>query len=151
MKYDRLHQHLFKAVAHSIPQEEFKTRRRRLRIYAWIVMCSISLGTAVTATAQSTFGSIRGVVQDESGGVLPDAVIIVHSVDENTNRTVTADSEGNFVAENMKAGSYTVGAHHDGFADTVVNGVKLEARQDVRLTVVLKPATQATIVDVTAG
>ena len=125
--------------------------RVRVSRLALIPLLGLALLFAVAAQGQSTFGSIRGVAQDESGGVLPDTVIVVHSVDENTNRTVTTDADGAFIAENMKAGNYTVSAHRNGFADTVVNGVKLDARQDVRLTVVLKVVAQTTTVEVTAG
>ena len=51
--------------------------------------------------------------------------------------TVKTDADGNFTLENVKAGRYTVRAQHDGFAETVMNGVTVEARQDVRLTVAL--------------
>jgi hypothetical protein len=116
-----------------------------------IPLLGLALLCAVAAHGQSTFGSIRGVAQDESGGVLPDSQVVVHSVDENTDRTVVTDADGGFVVENVKAGGYIVRAHHDGFAETVVNGVKVEARQDVRLTVVLKVVAQNTAIEVTAG
>ncbi len=123
-------------------------RARTSRFALILVLLCSSLGVA---HGQSTFGSIRGVAQDESGGVLPDTQLIVHSIDENTDRTVTTDADGSFVAENLKAGSYSLRAHHDGFAETLVNGVKVDARQDVRLTVVLKVLAQNTTVEVSAG
>ena len=48
-----------------------------------------------------------------------DAQIVLHSTDENTERTVDADASGSFIFENVKAGKYTLHAHRDGFADTV--------------------------------
>src|SRR6202000_3380826 len=42
--------------------------------------------------AQSTFGSVRGIVQDSTGAAIPDAQITLHSIDENTDRTVSADA-----------------------------------------------------------
>ena len=35
---------------------------------------------------QSTFGGIRGTVQDASGAAIPDAQITLHSIDENTDQ-----------------------------------------------------------------
>jgi hypothetical protein len=112
---------------------------------------AVTLGTFGTALAQSTFGSVRGVAQDNTGAILPDTQVTLHSLDENTDRNVNTDADGNFTLENVKAGQYTVKAHHDGFADTVMNGVTVAARQDVRLTVALVVAAQNSTVEVTAN
>jgi hypothetical protein len=70
------------AVAH-----RFRTAGIAMAILA-ILQCSS------VCFAQSTFGSIRGTVQDVSGAVIPDAQITLHSVDENTDRTVKTDATG---------------------------------------------------------
>ena len=90
-------------------------------------------------------------MQDASGAVISDTEIVLHSTDENTERTVTADASGSFVLENVKAGKYSLHAHHNGFADTVISGISVEARQDLRLTVALNIAEQSTTVQVTSG
>jgi hypothetical protein len=109
------------------------------------------LSTVPPALAQSTFGSVRGIVQDNTSAVIPDTQIALHSTDENTEHTVNADASGNFIFENVKAGSYSLRAHHSGFADTVLTGMAVEARQDLRLTVVLNVAAESTTVEVTSG
>jgi len=101
--------------------------------------------------AQSTFGSVRGTVQDNTGASVPDSQVILHSVEENTERSVAADTSGGFTFENVKAGHYSLRAHHDGFADTVLTGISVEVRQDLRLTVSLTIAAQSTTVDVTSA
>ena len=151
MKDDRLHQLLFEADTHCTPKEEVKERKRWLRSCACIVMCNILLGTTITALAQSTFGSIRGTAQDESGAVIPGATVTVHSLDESFNRQATTDNEGQFVIENLKAGHYKLTIHHDGFADSIVNSTALEARQDLRVPVKMEVASQATVVEVNGG
>ena len=85
-------------------------------------VCYLLLSTASLAFGQSTFGSVRGVAQDITGAVIPDTRIVLHSVDENTDRDVAADGSGNFILENVKAGKYTLHASKAGFADTVVSG-----------------------------
>lgn len=109
------------------------------------------LGLPVGALGQSTFGSVRGTVQDSSGAAIPGTVLDLHSVDENTDRTFTTDSTGAFLFENVKAGNYILKAHHEGFADTVTSGIVVEARQDLRLAATLNVAAQATTVQVSAG
>jgi hypothetical protein len=123
---------------------------------AWMVilpacLLCLLLSTFTSAHAQSTFGSVRGIVQDHTGASIPDSQVILHSTDENTERTANADDSGGFIFENVKAGHYTLRAHHDGFADTDMSGISLDARQDLRLTVSLSIAAQATTVEVTSG
>jgi hypothetical protein len=94
---------------------------------------------------------VRGIVQDHTGASIPGSQVVLHSTDENTERTANADDSGGFIFENVKAGHYRLRAHHDGFADTDMSGISLDARQDLRLTVSLNIAAQATTVEVTSG
>jgi len=130
-------------------QKNIKSRvcKQMLQIFAILLI----LNAAVPTLAQSTFGSVRGIVQDNTGAVISDSQIVLHSSDENTERTVNADVSGSFIFENVKAGSYSLRAHHDGFADTSLTGISLAARQDLRLTISLTVATQSTTVEVTSG
>jgi hypothetical protein len=116
-----------------------------------ILVCCLFLIADMPAYAQSTFGSVRGIVQDNTSAVISDTQVVLHSTDENTERTVNADASGGFIFENVKAGKYSLRAHHDGFADTQMSGISVEARQDVRLTVSLTVASQTTTVEVTSG
>lgn len=97
---------------------------------------------------QSTFGSIRGTSEDASGAAIPDVQVTLHSVDENTDRVVKTDATGNYTLENVKAGKYTIRAQRDGFADTVIDGITLAARQDLRFTFSMTVAAQQTTVQV---
>jgi hypothetical protein len=106
---------------------------------------------AFLAHAQSTFGSIRGTVQDSSGAVIPEATVTIHSLDESFERQVKTNDSGEFAAENLKAGHYKLTVIHDGFADAVVDSAALEARQDLRLPITLSVASGATTVQVNAG
>jgi hypothetical protein len=116
---------------------------------AWIF--TVIFSVSISASAQSTFGSVRGIAQDNSGAVLPGADILLHSEDENTDRATKTDDSGNFTLENVKAGHYSLIAHHDGFANAVLQGVDVAARQDLRLTVVMSVAAQTTTVQVTGA
>jgi Carboxypeptidase regulatory-like domain len=104
-----------------------------------------------TCFGQSTFGSIRGTVQDESGAAIPDAQVTLHSVDENTDHVVKTDASGSFTVENVKAGKYSLRGQRTGFADTVIDGITLAARQDLRFTLSMAVAAQQTTVQVTSS
>ncbi len=83
--------------------------------------------------AQSTFGDIRGTSRDPAGLALPQAVVTLHNVDENTTRTVLTDSSGDFLFENLKPGHYTLVASKEGFAMSPTTTVELAARQSARV------------------
>ncbi|HTW63704.1 MAG TPA: carboxypeptidase regulatory-like domain-containing protein [Bryobacteraceae bacterium] len=91
----------------------------------------------VIGYAQSTFGDIRGTVRDPSGLALPQAVVTLHNVDENTSRTVTSDDHGDYLFENLKPGNYTVSASKEGFAASSTAALELTARQSARVDVTL--------------
>jgi hypothetical protein len=100
---------------------------------------------------QSTFGSIRGTVQDVPGAVIPDAQVTLHSIDENTDKVVKTDTTGGYTLENVKAGKYSLRAQRTGFADAVIDGITLAARQDLRFTLSMQIATEPTTVQVTSA
>ena len=127
-----------------------QTRTWRLYLLLFVLISTASC-IPPCVLGQSTSGSIRGIVQDASASGIPGTTIVLHSLDENNDRTVTSDSVGNFSFENVKAGKYSLRAHRDGFADALVSGVVLQPRQDLRVTPTLNVATQTTTVNVQAG
>jgi hypothetical protein len=113
-----------------------------------LLACTVLVLSVRVAHGQSTFGSIRGTVQDASGAVIPGALVTLRSLDENFDRKVTTNDSGDFVVENLKAGHYRLTVHHEGLSDAVVSSVVLEARQDLRIPFILKIATASTVVEV---
>ncbi len=128
-----------------------QTVRTRYLTGVFAVLFALLCVSSSRLEAQSTFGSIRGTVQDSSGASIPDTQITLHSIDENTDRTVTSDATGTYAFENILANRYSIRARHDGFAETVVGGITLAARQDLRYTLQMKISAQATTVEVTSS
>jgi len=105
---------------------------------------------APVAHGQSTFGDLRGVTRDPSGLPLPNAAVMVHSLDENSDRDVVSGDDGAFLVENLKPGHYRLTASKEGFKDSAVD-VDLSARQSLRVDITLALASQATAVEVSAA
>jgi hypothetical protein len=90
--------------------------------------------------AQSTFGDVRGTVRDPAGLALPQAVVTLHNVDENTTRSAVSDDNASFLFENLKPGHYTLVASKEGFAMSPTTEVELVARQSARVDLALSLA-----------
>jgi hypothetical protein len=56
-----------------------------------LLACTVLVLSVRVAHGQSTFGSIRGTVQDASGAVIPGALVTLRSLDENFDRKVTTN------------------------------------------------------------
>jgi hypothetical protein len=123
----------------------------RFRTAGIVIVILGGLLCAGRSFGQSTFGSIRGTVQDDSGAAIPSAQVTLHSADENVDQVTTTDATGNFTLENLKAGKYSLRGQRTGFADTVVSGITLAARQDLRFTLAMKIATEESTVEVTSS
>ena len=105
------------------------------RFLLCVVLALVAGGAAY---AQSILGSISGAVHDTSGAVVPNAKVVLHRTETNTDRTVTSDKSGNYEALNIDAGVYDITASAPGFATTVGTGVILIARQQLAYDISLK-------------
>ena len=97
-------------------------------LFAFLLLPSIG-------SAQSTFGDIRGTARDPGGLAVPQAVVTLHSLDENTSRTAVTDDNGGYLFENLKPGRYEVSAKKEGFAKSTTVAINLDARQSARVDV----------------
>jgi hypothetical protein len=111
----------------------------------------VLLAGSSVAWAQSTLGSLRGVVVDSTGAYLPGASLVLRSLDQSTTRTQVSDAAGAYLFENLKPGRYSLSAAEAGFSTSTLNGITLEARQDLRLPLTLAVAGEGTSVDVSAA
>ena len=112
---------------------------------------ALALTCSQSATAQSVLGSIFGTVRDSSGAAIPNATVVLHRVETNTDRTVTSGANGNYEAINVEAGTYSITASANGFSSTIGNGVMLTARQQLRYDTTLGVASSAQNVVVNAS
>ena len=91
------------------------------------------LFACLTTDAQVESGKIVGTVKDASGAILSGAVITVTETQTNAERKITANSAGEYVATELKPGTYTVKAEEAGFKTAVEAAFKLDINQVVRV------------------
>lgn len=107
--------------------------------------CAVLLG-CFPAFPQGSTGRILGVVTDQSGGNVGNATVTITDVARGVSQTLTTDSDGAFVAINLRPSTYTVRVEYKGFKVFDRKNILLEVGKDVRIDPVLQPgATNETI------
>ncbi len=110
---------------------------------------SIMLFPLSHASAQEINATLIGTVTDPTGGVVPDASVVVHNNETNTDvRTVKTDGSGNFTVTNLPAATYTVTVKRTGFRAYTANNVVLNVAQKRPLNVQLQPGSVAETITV---
>jgi hypothetical protein len=113
-------------------------KRAVLRPVVWLVLC---ITFAVTASAQNPYGTLRGSVQDASGGRVAGAKIVLSNQQLSITRETQSDTRGEFRIEEVRPSSYVLVVNAPGFS---------EARSDVvvavssvrEVSVTLQPKSQ---------
>lgn len=97
-------------------------------------------------TAQSSFGSISGVVTDQNNAAIAGAGIIARNTATGFTRSATTDPSGRYWFSNIPSGTYELAIGAKGFAKYFRSGISLDSGQTASIDVVLIPgAIQETI------
>ena len=127
----------------------FKLRpasRRMLFQIAFLV-----LTTAVSLSAQTITGSVRGQVTDQSGAVVPGAAIQVINVETGVATKKNTDSAGVYNIQFLPIGNYRLSATAAGFTKADIGPFDLQIDQTVSLNVKLTVGSTSETVKVDAG
>jgi hypothetical protein len=105
------------------------------RIICAVVVLLLALTPVIQIHAQVAGGTLSGTVTDPSGGIVPQADIVVRSVATGVTRTVTSDSAGLYAVPNLLPGGYEVTVTASGFAKEVQKGVTISvgAQQELNI------------------
>src|SRR5690349_5735293 len=79
---------------------------------SWVTVPLIYVGSIF---AQVDTGTISGVVQDKSAGVVPGAVIRILQLDTNTQHQLVTNEAGFYSAPALRPGLYEISVLKDGF------------------------------------
>lgn len=121
-----------------------------MKRYSIALIAALGILPAPQSSAQSTFGSIVGVVRDPTQSVVPGATVTLRSLDDNSARPATVGGDGAFEFVNLKPGRYSLTAQAAGFADFQVSSAQLDARQTLRIDVALTLKGGAEVIEVQA-
>ena len=102
------------------------------------------------AIAQDARGSITGRVTDPQGGVIAGAKVIINNTETNTATTLTTGDSGNFEANLLNAGLYSVTVEHSGFKKSIRNGLTLNVAGRLEMDFQLQIGAAVEVISVTA-
>lgn len=105
---------------------------------ASVLALLVSLCVRSAALAQGAGGSISGTVKDETGAVLPGAIVVVRQTETSISRELVADPQGRFSAPNLPPGPYEVTASITGFMKVVRSGIRLTVGREAVVDFALK-------------
>jgi hypothetical protein len=112
---------------------------------------AIAVSFAALAWAQSQNASISGQVTDESGAVVPNAVVTITASERNAVLKVTCDANGLYSFPNLPPGSYETSVTAPGFKTSVQSGITLVATQTARVDLILRLGDSVQRIEVVAN
>ena len=123
----------------------------RVLLIRVLMIAVFAFGSVLAINAQGNLGELIGTVTDSNGGVIPNATVTIKNESTGIARTATTNSSGNYRFPNLVVGVYSVTVRADGFGDQTTKGQKVSVAAASRFDAILKPASVAGEVDVTAG
>lgn len=122
----------------SIKARPRDTRFRLLVMVCILLAWSLNIGTGF---AQTTNGSFRGTVTDQSGSAAPGARLRITNVGTSVSLDAVANDSGEYVVPNVAPGVYNLRVSLEGFETLETQGVTLLVNQNATLDFTLKPGS----------
>jgi len=104
----------------------------------------------LAATAQLSTATMFGNVTDSTGAAIPNASVSITQTQTNFVRNTKTNGQGEYRAEFLPVGPYTVKVDSTGFKQYVQTGIVLAGAQQAALNFTLQPGEQSAVVEVTA-
>ncbi len=106
---------------------------------------------AVPLVAQKTTGTIRGVVTDPSGAVVANVPVVISNTETGQERTVTTNTQGEYVAAELNVGTYKVIVKAPNFKEAMSSSVEVHTSSTTVFNVQLQVGSTSEQVTVAAS
>ncbi len=100
--------------------------------------------------SQDTRGSIRGLVRDSTGAMIPGATVAVTNVATNVTVSTTSNSEGVFFVPYLLPGGYRLNVEVSGFKTFVREGISLRISENIQIDIPMEVGSTTETLTVTA-
>jgi len=108
-----------------------------------LLLCLLTAIAAGPLPAQSTFGSILGIVRDSTGAVVQGVQVTLTNTGTTAHQSALTDGGGNYAFKNVEVGAYKLTFAATGFETDSLPAIELTARETRRLDTALKPGAAA--------
>ena len=88
--------------------------------------------------AQANLATVTGIVSDDTGAVIPGALVTITNTGTNDAREVSTAAEGAYTITALQPGNYELRASSEGFRQYVQQGIVLQTGQNLRVNVTLE-------------
>jgi hypothetical protein len=123
---------------------------KRLGIWIFLTLAIVSL-FSMPLLAQKTSGTIRGIVTDPSGAVVANVPVSIKDNATGVERTVTTNSQGEYIAPEVAVGTYTVTVKAPNFKEAVSSNVDLHTSSTQTVNIQLQVGSASEQVTVAAS
>src|SRR5687767_5019549 len=113
------------------------------------IACAL-LMTAASAFGQSNTATVRGTIQDPTGGVVSGATVTITNVGTKATNTTVSDERGQYLLAGLFPGSYLLKVELSGFKTYEQKGIALSPTDNRGIDVRLEVGQQQELVTVTA-
>ncbi|MBI1791489.1 MAG: TonB-dependent receptor [Acidobacteria bacterium] len=93
---------------------------------------------ASVAAAQSSLGTITGLLTDATGSVVPNAKVTTRNVATGAQGETASSSTGNYVLSNLPVGTYEITVSVPGFKGWTRSGIALSSGDNLRIDITLE-------------
>lgn len=115
-----------------------------------LLLAAAVLGFALPVQAQTSRGTVSGVVTDSNSAVIAGAEVVITNAETTVSRSTVTNGEGIYRFEAVDPGNYSVKITATNFGTVLNNNVTVYANQTATVDTQLAPGTTAVEINVTA-
>ena len=108
-------------------------RQNAIHFLTCAILALLALAGQARVTAQTTFGSILGIVTDQSGASIPGATVTLTSLGTQAQLQAQTDSNGSYQFLNLEPGNYSLDFEKSGFNQVKRASVTVAVQAAVRV------------------
>ncbi len=112
------------------------------------LLCLIGLTCA--GWAQSTLGTITGLVSDSTGAIIPNAEVVATNMATGVRVQTKSSGTGNYVIPNLQVGKYSISVSVTGFKSFTRSNIGLQTDDNIRIDIVLEVGSSSERVEVSS-
>lgn len=95
----------------------------------FVILIALLLAATPHLNAQTTSGTLLGLVRDKAGRGLPETKITIENEENGNRRATRSDERGNYTIFNLPPGAYKITASKDGFREQTINSFPIQFNQ----------------------